>query len=449
MKIAIVDITPDQMLAVLRVAPAGVAGLETLEAIKAELSRRSVVYGMDLTLVEAWLHSDSIEDFPVAKGKPPKHGKNGELKFLVDVSAQAKFIPDSAQGATIDFRNAMRVAFIEAGQPIAEVIAPTQGENGFTVCGGKLPAEAGEPVRFSLGDGVEQQNSVLIATQSGTPSFRDSLLLVRKSLEITGDVSFKTGNIDFSGTVIIHGDVLDDFEVKAAEHIVVEGIINGAKLSAGGYIQCLGGILGKNKADLKAGGFIEARFVDSASLCSDLDIVITKDILHSKAVCLGTVKCAGSIIGGEIMALRQVEAGDIGSSVGTKTIIGIHKHYRQEMAKEQVAKILLSANAVFEKFKRWNQIAQLSPEDIAQLEADQKQMAANLLKKNNLDGNIERLEKVRLECKGSSIKIAQNLWPDAILVAPYCKLNVLEHSSGSIYAMEDISKGTLQVRRES
>jgi len=416
---------------------------EVLEVLK----RQNVIFGVDISEVDTWLSSDNSDDLVVARGSYPKNGKDGYIKLLVDVSAKPQFMPEPAAGGKgIDYRSAMRVALVQADEKIAEVVLPTTGEKGSNVLGGIMAALPGNSVRFAVGDGVEQKGNDLVAKVAGTPNSRDNVISVRKMYEIQGDVSFETGNINFPGTVIIKGDVLDDFEITAQEHVIVQGAINGAKITAGGYIQCLGGVFGKKKAELRANAFIEARFCDSATLACDGDITITKDLLHCRTQCLGTLKCGGSIIGGEAMALKGIEAAEIGSDMGARTIVSIRKHYRQEKAKELISELLTEANQIYDHYKRLIQIPQLETDDIQGLEKDIKAVAGIIQKKKSLDTQIDRFEKILGEQKAAAIRVLKVLWSDVVLTAPYCKFAPLEKTAGPLSAREDVAHGSMVIQ---
>jgi len=448
MKKAKISVTPDQMSVTLRAVGMETSGAASLNEVREELSKIGVVFGIDLSAVEAWLVSDANEDLVIAKGNYAKNGRDGFVKFLVDVSAKPQFVPDTPDGSKgVDYRKAMRVSLVEPDQKIAEIALPTQGDMGTNVMGGTMASLPGNAVRVNMGDGVEQRGNDIYAKTAGTPNFRDSVVSVRKIYEVAGNVSFETGNINFPGTVVIKGDVIDDFEINAQEHVIVQGLVSAGKITAGGYIQCLGGIFGKGKAELRAGGFIEARFCDAATLCSDADITITKDILNSKVFSLGIVKCGGSIIGGEVMALKGAEAAEIGTEMGTKTIVSIRKHYRQEKAKEMVADLLLEANAINERCKRWIQLPQLTPDDLELLDKDIKQIGNIIQKKKSMDLQIDKFERMLGEQKGATIRAHKMLWADVVLGAPYCKYAPVEKTSGPVHATEDVSHGSMQIHK--
>ncbi|NLB64486.1 MAG: DUF342 domain-containing protein, partial [Fibrobacter sp.] len=288
-------VAPDEMSAYLSRIEMATAACQSAADVQAELEKQKIIFGVDLDGVEEWLESDDEEDFVVARGDYAKNGRNAYVKFHVSFSAKPEFVPDSEEGGgTVDFKTAMRVPIVEKGDLLAEYIPPTKGEPGTNIFGGTIAASAGDPINVNVGDGVEQDVHKYISKSSGTPSYKDSVISVKTIFEVD-EVSYASGNINFPGTVIVRGDVLEGFEVKANEHVIIQGVVNAAKVSAGGYIQCLGGVLGKGKTELSAGEFIEVRHADSAALLADGDITVTKDMLHCKAYSLGSINCGGVI----------------------------------------------------------------------------------------------------------------------------------------------------------
>jgi hypothetical protein len=54
--------------------------------------------------------------------------------------------------------------------------------------------------------------------------------------EVPGDLDMKTGDVDFFGTVMIHGHVQDGFTVKAGGNVFVMGTVGEARIHAGGQV---------------------------------------------------------------------------------------------------------------------------------------------------------------------------------------------------------------------
>lgn len=144
--------------------------------------------------------------------------------------------------------------------------------------------------------------------------------------EVNGDVDFAIGNIDFVGNVVIRGNVLTGFKIKAGGDIRITGGVEGAIVEAAGSIEISAGILGHNKGMLKAGKNVKCAFVQDATVEAAEDIVVSQSIMHSNiragrnVICKGT---KGLIVGGVVQAGEKVETRTIGNTLSTVTVIEV------------------------------------------------------------------------------------------------------------------------------
>src|SRR5208337_5226117 len=88
---------------------------------------------------------------------------------------------------------------------------------------------------------------------------------VDEVLDILGDVDLRVGNIDFPGDVVIRGEIRDGFAVKAGKSILCTGVIGAARIECGGNLVSQRGIVGREKAVIKAGGAVEAKFLEGCA----------------------------------------------------------------------------------------------------------------------------------------------------------------------------------------
>ena len=79
-------------------------------------------------------------------------------------------------------------------------------------------------------------------------------MFVSNQYEVPADVGASTGDIDYDGSVVVKGNVLTGYTIKATGDIIVNGVVEGAKLVTAGKIVLKRGIQGKGQASLEAGG---------------------------------------------------------------------------------------------------------------------------------------------------------------------------------------------------
>jgi len=410
--------------------------LTTFEDVIEACKREEIKVELDEKAIEKQLLSATPIETTIAKGTKPVDGKNGCLEYMVDMSAKPQFIADSKED-TVDYKNSMQVTLVNVGDVLAALIPPTDGEDGTDVKGNAIKAKPGDKARFFLGEGVEEKDNLITVIAAGTPSIQDDVIMIRRTYVLQGDVNLSTGNISFPGTVIIHGNVTEGFEIISEENVVVNGFISGATVKAKGYIKCAGGIQGKEKTEITSGSYIAAKFISSATVTADGDILVTKDILHSKINCLGELRIGGSLIGGVAIALKGVECGGLGSETGVKTIVNIRTHYRQEKAKEQINLVMAEVSAIFERYKLWNKTESISEEEGKKLLQDIANLQILIQKRQKFDSLVAKFDRIVLENKAVKAKVLGMLEADVVIASPFSRYTSNTHMKGPLALSEN------------
>jgi len=412
--------------------------LTTFEEVIDACKKEGIKVELDEKLIEKQLLQVSPVEVTIGKGIKPHEGKSGYIEYAVDMSAKPQFIADPKDDKAVDYRNSMQVTLVNIGDVLATVVPPTNGEEGMDVRGNAIAARPGANARYFLGEGVEEKDGKIIVTAPGTPNVQDDIIMIRRSYVLQGDVGLSSGNINFPGTVIIHGNVTEGFEVISEENVVVNGMIYDAKVRAKGYVKCSGGIQGKEKAEITAGSFVAAKFVSMATVVAEGDVVITKDILHSNISCLGELRTGGSIIGGVTTAFKGVECGgDLGSETGVKTLINIRTHYRQEKAKEQANSVVAEASTIFERYRIWNKTESLKEEEAQTLLKDIASLQTLILKRQMFDERAAKFDRMVLENKTAKAKVLGFLEADVTIASPYSRYTSTIHIKGPLSVAEN------------
>ncbi len=315
----------EEMVARLETVEATPESISTLEAARALLKADNVTAGVDeAALAEAFARLPGLdkagEIFIVARGKRPVHGSDGRVEFKVDVSGQPVYQADEA-AARIDFRTATKVITVKQGDVIAELVPPTKGEKGITLSGKELPARDGKPAVLRPGSGVQVDAAgrFFTATAEGRPVYCGGIISISPVYEVAGDVDLKTGNIKFNGHVIVQGNVTDDAAVEA-NSVEINGVVGAAAITARGAVTIRGGINGRDRGRVEAQGNVFAKYINQSAIVSYGDVVAVREIVNSRIWCLGRVK-ADTILGGECLALRGIEANLLGSEIGVATLL--------------------------------------------------------------------------------------------------------------------------------
>ncbi len=303
----------------------------TVHQLEEFLKSNRVVYGIKhdvLTQLAAKPQDFLYDKTLIAAGDPPKNGEDGYIKFLFERPAEAKK-PTELEGGKVDHKDVNSLSNVRKGQLIAERIPAKVGAPGRAVTGEAIAPGKGKDVRFKTGKNVvmDDERMRLYAAIDGliTKTEKDKIN-VFPIYEVNGDVDYRIGNIDFVGTVVIRGNVLNGFKIKAMGDIRVTGGAEAAELIAEGSIEIGAGILGHNKGIVKAKRNVKSSFIQEGNVEAGEDVIVSQSILHSKVRAGRNVLCVGSkglIVGGNIQAGEKVSARTIGNSMSTVTIVEV------------------------------------------------------------------------------------------------------------------------------
>ncbi len=387
----------------------------------------------------------------VAKGIPPKAGDDGKVEWEIDLS-----VLDGAalteRGGRVDWKDQHHILQVAENELLATIIEPTEGEPGQDIFGRELPTKPGKPAKFRVGKGIRvSEDGTEIYTEIGGVICReDNKISVSNIYNVQGDVDFKTGNVDYDETIVITGGVLTDFEVKAGKDCHVNGLVEGAKITAGGSIFINGGIQGDQKAHLHAGGEVTAKFVNSATIEAKGNVTITGSITNSIVKAGDRVIAEGDksvIVGGHIMAEREVRAAVLGSEIGVKTKIDIGVNFRKVIerrgeAQEQVKTLVENFKKLKQVTKTLNQLrdkGKLNKEQDAmrmKVTRSSLQLQAQIKKLNQeIDALKQEIDRARNEITGV---VAKNIaWPGVHISILNNPLIVRAQTTKAIFAYTD------------
>ncbi|MDA0338177.1 MAG: FapA family protein, partial [bacterium] len=166
----------------------------------------------------------------IAQGSAPVGGRDAEFEWAVQIDSDkpGKILADGS----IDFRDRNLTTVAKEGDLLGKLIPPRLGKPGKDIFGTDLaapaplnievvtdariyaePEEDGSMAFFcETGGGISSDSEV--KTLKGRRHMRINIAVYPIS-NIEGDVDYTSGNIDFSGDVVISGSVQSQFSVKA------------------------------------------------------------------------------------------------------------------------------------------------------------------------------------------------------------------------------------------
>jgi len=366
----------------------------------------------------------------IAAGKLAINGKDAEIKPLVE-SAQSRILrPKKREDGSVDMRDLGDIICVKVGDPLAKKIPLTEGKKGYTVTATLLPPEPGNDVPLVSGEGTAISTSnqnILVSEKVGLPKVIANGMEVDEIYKIR-NVTVATGNINFTGSVIIDGDVNEGMKVIASGDVTIGGFVESAMIEAGGDVTISGGIIGrkhdiektkvtdvKMSVSVNAKGNIYAKYCQYAEISCSKDVRIENQLLHSSLNIQGGLKVGtedksnGKLIGGYIKAGSFVTAGIVGATAGSNTVI----HFEHEMIKlkEQMhdieERLKLDSTKTTELKEATNKLKRLpkdkvKPEILAKVvstyQFHAKRMGETLLEKDALEKTTqEYMESIYIE----------------------------------------------------
>lgn len=294
--------------------------------IISEMVRSGVKYGVAEATIAEFLNNRQYEEtLVIAEATKQVEGSDAEITFFFNTDLTQK--PKVNEDGSVDFHHLDVISSVSAGDLLAELTPAVQGKPGIDVCGGLLrPVKVKQKI-LRVGKNIKLSEDGLKAYSevNGHATVEGEQVFVSNMYEVPANVDTSTGDIEYEGNVLVHGNVLAGFTIKAKGDIVVEGVVEGANLRAGGHIILKRGIQGMDRGILKANGNVISRFIESATVEAG-GYVSADAIMHSNVSAKGDITVDGKkgyITGGTIRSGSMVSAKTIGSSMGTATNIEV------------------------------------------------------------------------------------------------------------------------------
>jgi uncharacterized protein len=322
-----VEISEDRMYAKARFYPPSSNGhLLMKDEIIASLVKAGVKYGVDENNVLEFLKERCYcTDYILAKATPPVPGRDAVITYHFNTDLTLK--PKRNEDGSVDFHQLDMISHCKKNQLLATLTPMDPGKPGIDVCGVVMrPNKVNNRVLrhgnkiYLSEDGLSMYSAV-----DGHVSLVDNRVFVSDTYEVHADVDASTGDIEYEGNVVVKGNVITGFSVRAKGDIEVNGVVEGAYIEAGGQIVLKRGMQGMNKGILRANGNIITKFIENAEVIAG-GYVSTESILHSKVSAKGDIIVGGKrgfVTGGEIRSGTLISVKTAGSQMGTATLLEV------------------------------------------------------------------------------------------------------------------------------
>lgn len=297
----------------------------SLEALQEALQKRGVVFGIDWATVERAvltcnMEREDVTNVVVARGVAAEDGLSEHLELDPGLLAPP---PVQPQAARIDHHVRSAFRFVKKGDVLARRFPPRPGVMGSTVTGRLLAVKARRHPSLRAGANTELAGDVVTASCDGRLFHDSHSFRVSQVLEISGDLDYHTGNVDFAGDVIVAGSVKDGFRISSTGSVLCQDTVGAAHVSADGDVILKRGFVGRERGKILAGGRFQAKFVENGYVEANGPVRIEVGAMNSALHTLALLETGAKaiIVGGKIVAADGVDAMHLGSRMGVRTEI--------------------------------------------------------------------------------------------------------------------------------
>lgn len=223
--------------------------LETVELqdILTAVENMNIKMNLDVEVIQTEILQPSFRPVTIARGKAPVQGQDARLELFFSENIENIF---TEVRGLIDFKNHLSIPSVKSGDVIARKIPPVEGHAGYDVFGNVLLPAPVKDIRIVGKDNVEiTPDSTVIARKEGRPRVTGNQVKffdINTAFIVPGNVDLQTGNIVFSGDVIVYGDVMDNMIIESLGNIYVAGSVFNSTLTATGSIAVMGNVIGSN-----------------------------------------------------------------------------------------------------------------------------------------------------------------------------------------------------------
>ncbi|MEK5448315.1 DUF342 domain-containing protein [Paenibacillus sp. FSL R7-0331] len=218
----------------------------TIEQIIAVFEKKSMVRSLNIPSIYAELKNPSHQPVCVAEGMPPVPGTDATLDLFFPEHIEKAFSEHENEDSA-DYRSRLRIPSAKTGDIIARKHLSREGVPGYDVYGGILPAAPARDIKVAVKEHTALlPNHEITALKDGRPRMTGSnikYLDISAEYAVPGNVNINTGNIVFSGDVIVYQDVEAGMIIESLGNVYIYGNVNSSTITATGSILVMGNVV--------------------------------------------------------------------------------------------------------------------------------------------------------------------------------------------------------------
>ncbi len=406
------------------------------------LEEKRIVHGIDQSRIaelaaEVNSSRKSVQDEVIARGTPPIPAIDARVEYHFKTDKLLELEEDE-QGQ-MDFKELGLINNVEEGQLLATKYPAVEGTPGTDIFGDIVGVHAAKDTNFATGKNISASEDGLTchATREGQVFLKSRIINVSPIYTVAHDVDLNTGNISFNGTIVVHGNVLSGFTLKARENITVKGVVEGATLIAGGNIYIREGVKGHETGRIQCKGELVTPFVESGEVECHGNMKVQTSIINSKVICyskiiLGVKK--GVIVGGTTLGARGIECMETGSRLGVSTEITVGDKPLVRKKIQTISREMGAIQGLLGKLNQGVKVHRKLFENLDTLSPEKRKAVLEIKeKKESLEKELKELTVKRDKLQGlfkvkcaATLKVKNQVNPNTLVTIGHSQLTLKE-----------------------
>jgi uncharacterized protein (DUF342 family) len=351
------QVAKDKTQAYYYIHPTKFHKLPTLTDLDEELAANKIIAPLDSKDIKKQLElinpeANKLSRIKVAQSKVPVNGQGEYYEALIEL--ERKVGKEKLDGQ-IDYREVGSIHEVKNGDAILKRIPEVPKVDGYTIYGDKVKAILLPHKGYSVGKNLVPSSGdqdIYVASVDGCVQKKGRKVSIVEIVYVNGDVDYESGNIDFSGTVIVSGNVLPGFEVKAGGDVTIMGNVDDALVVAKGNITVKQGIAGKGQTKVFCEGELFAKYIVNSKIETKGAITVDESIINSNIFSNDKILITSKhskIMGGKVIARHTIEVNSIGSNKETQTDIMVGRNLEVEKVLDGIRKEITEAHHLEEE----------------------------------------------------------------------------------------------------
>ena len=395
-------------------------------------------------------------DITIAKGAPPKKGRNAKVSYNFELHKNIGKVDDNNK---INYKEKNLYTSVEEGELLATKKLVKCGEPGQNLMGEPINPPHPKDVILKSGAGTKKEKDEnemkIYSSTDGILEFNDGIISVFPTIEVKDDLNLKTGNIRTKANVNISGNVLAGFEVISEKNIEIKGTVeDNCKIKAKGDLTVHGGIIGEN-TKIECNGDLTTKYIESATVYCKGKLNIRRFLMDATIECLDQIIVfghginlneRGAIVNSDIKVRNYLIAPVIGSDASLKTNVSFAYDKaltsKIESLDKTCTQLLDKINEIKDKYEKID----ITSENIHSII---KNYARNI--KDEIINSIQQINKIKKKYKmmnkilkqnkakykklleSANIEISKKIFPPLILHADKVQKTIEQKESPSKY----------------